>query len=76
MRGAELRIRRATVCASRVARSYGMPVIVFSAVEEVACHPRRCEGRRRGRGGAAVELGRRVIVSGFGLVSGGLGFAK
>ena len=67
-RGPELQKRRATMSASRVAPSYGVPVVVFLVVVVVRCHPRRCSGSRGGRSGAAVEVRRYIIVSN-GLVS-------
>ena len=69
-RGQRLRKRRATVSATRVARSYGLPEVVSSAVVVVRCHPRRCGGRRGVKSGAAVKMRPSLIVGGFGLVSG------
>ena len=55
MRGPRLQKRRATVSASRVAQVARVPRVVFSTVVVVGCRPRRCGGRRGGRGGAAEQ---------------------
>ena len=71
-RGQRLRKRRATVSATRVARSYGLPEVVSSAVVVVRCHPRRCGGRRGVKSSAAVKMRPSLIVGEFGLLVSGL----